>query len=654
MKKKVKKIPKYATGTTGFDIKNYVGTPQLQQQDFSLGNTQSGPSVATGGSGFGGLGGTIGAAATAGGKMFMDAFGVEDNSKLGVTLNSSMQGAEIGGAIVPGWGHLAGGLIGGTIGALKKGKVDQTTGEIEYGGIFGRSKKSLETESNLIKTSNLARSQTQNIQADFMNNNPNMEYKPNVNAAKGAVIDNSTGILVSPDELIYDYKKKTLEKVPFGNGKPNTKDNVYTEVKEGEHKAIINNNAKMITTKDGKTLAMRFTPMIDKPGKKFSQGTIDARDAAIRKGLRLQESVKSEPQEYAKFSTGNKDVRVAPRLNTYGYDPVMSNFAYWDAAKNDYKKEYIDWVNKLTENDVKDIFSGKYGDMSTYLDKNKNTIPTVDEARKLMTDKRYGDWHKIGKVFVDSKLAPKNKMELPYTVNPIKRSIVGTTMYQDKYPDSYPIDYQVLPMSKPTAIPNPSEVDGITAANKQLGLQKPNLLNNIGETLSDYGPLIATLFKDYDYHQEPIIASNYKQLPIEYNIDDILLDNARARAISNYNISQMGGTGGRWLAAATQNAANTASANAKARVIQKNRQNELIAQNVGIYNNFVDKLDNATYRALTDTRANEAAADTIRRTDIKSALNWAQQRRRDRQLLPAYQQYLQYGMLDDTLKGIKV
>jgi hypothetical protein len=49
----------------------------------------------------------------------------------------------------------------------------------------------------------------------------------------------------------------------------------------------------------------------------------------------------------------------------------MSDFAYWDKDKNEYKKEYLDWVNNLTEQDVRDIESEKYGDMSEYFSKNK-------------------------------------------------------------------------------------------------------------------------------------------------------------------------------------------------------------------------------------------------------------------------------------------
>jgi hypothetical protein len=81
----------------------------------------------------------------------------------------------------------------------------------------------------------------------------------------------------------------------------------------------------------------------------------------------------------------------------------MEQFAYWDTAKNDYTDTYKNWVSNITEQDVKDIYSGKYGDMSTYLSKNQDYIPTVDEAKALMTDKKYGDWHKIGQAYVQAR-----------------------------------------------------------------------------------------------------------------------------------------------------------------------------------------------------------------------------------------------------------
>lgn len=170
MKKKVKKIPKYNVGTSGVnaDYLNKIsgGVPTINnsfaQQSVTPGLSKD-ASAASGGSGFGGGWGAFGAAATAGGKMLMNAFGVDDNSQAGVTLNSSMQGAEIGGSIMPGWGHLIGGIAGGAIGAFKKGSVDVNTGEITSGGIFGRSMHSLRAEANRIKNNIRAKTMTQDI-----------------------------------------------------------------------------------------------------------------------------------------------------------------------------------------------------------------------------------------------------------------------------------------------------------------------------------------------------------------------------------------------------------------------------------------------------------------------------------------------------------
>lgn len=130
-----------------------------------------------------------------------------------------------------------------------------------------------------------------------------------------------------------------------------------------------------------------------KKNNKLSEGTVKAREAIIKKVVNWQEANKTKPQEYAMYSDGESS--VSPNIKKYGYNKDMTQFAYWDKDKNDYKKEYTDWVNGLTQKDVDDIFSGKYGDMSTYKGINKDYIPTVDEARKLMTDKKYGDWHKM-------------------------------------------------------------------------------------------------------------------------------------------------------------------------------------------------------------------------------------------------------------------
>ena len=99
-------------------------------------------------------------------------------------------------------------------------------------------------------------------------------------------------------------------------------------------------------------------------------------------------------------------------LTPYSYNTDITQFKYWDKENNDYTEEYKKWVNSLTQQDVDDIVGGKYGDMSTYLKANPNFKMNVDTARRLMTDKKYGDWHKFSQNYVDTKVAENQNLEL--------------------------------------------------------------------------------------------------------------------------------------------------------------------------------------------------------------------------------------------------
>ena len=145
MKKKVKKIPKYSGGIAAagkspdLTIKsNPAGYAYRKQMQNSVSDSNSS------GLNFGGI-------ATASNEILMNTLGIDDNSQAGVTLNAAAKGSDIGGSIMPGWGHLIGGVAGGLVGSFKQGSVDENTGEIQYGGFLGRSQHSLQVESNRIK-----------------------------------------------------------------------------------------------------------------------------------------------------------------------------------------------------------------------------------------------------------------------------------------------------------------------------------------------------------------------------------------------------------------------------------------------------------------------------------------------------------------------
>jgi hypothetical protein len=211
----------------------------------SLGNG-GGASAGEAGSGLSMPGGI----ATASNEILMNTLGIEDNSKAGVTLNSAAQGSDIGGSIMPGWGHLIGGIAGGLVGSLKKGGVDPNTGEIQYGGIFGRSEASLQRESNRIKGSILAKARTEDLKADWMNQGINPA--PNVLAAEGGIMRQPVDALVSKGELIYNPVTKKLSQVPGSKGKPNKADDVYAKLYEGD--VVISNSPTMLMA-NGKTPA---------------------------------------------------------------------------------------------------------------------------------------------------------------------------------------------------------------------------------------------------------------------------------------------------------------------------------------------------------------------------------------------------------------
>lgn len=364
MKKKVKKIPKYSTGNAGVTAE-YLSKVGGGAPTINTGGTTAGGGTTDGATGSGGgIGwGAIGAAATQIGKGMMHSFGVEDNSQLGVTLNNSMEWAELGGSIAPGWGHLIGGVAGATFGAFQKGGVDPNTGEIKYGGIFGRSKDSLMAESNMIKNNIRATQMTEQKKAEYAMN-PNNPNGGAVMAAEGGIMRKPVDALVSKGELIYDPTTQKLRQVPGSKGKPNKADDVFARLYEGD--VVISNSPTMLMA-NGKTPAQNLMGMVDKYA---TGGTVKAREAIIKKVVNWQEANKTKPQEYAMYNGGGwvteNGVKKHITKNSMG-KPIYSQSGEpylgdvkaitWNdnvANKGRYKVEY----EKAALNDIATSFPG--------------------------------------------------------------------------------------------------------------------------------------------------------------------------------------------------------------------------------------------------------------------------------------------------------
>lgn len=601
MKKKVKKIPKFAEG---FDWQNAA---------------------------------EITAAAT---KPVANALGIEQGKV-----------SEIGNAIgdvaglIPGVGpFISAGVktlanfAGGAGGTDGMGNATKASGLTRWLGL-GRSDHSVLSQANREKNAINAKTQTQHLLSDYYNN-PNVPTGGTILAAEGGIMRKPVDALVSKGELIYDPTTKKLRQVPGSKGKPNKADDVYARLYEGD--VVISNSPTMLMS-NGKTPAQNLMGMVDKYA---TGGTVKAREAIIKKVVNWQEANKTKPQEYAKFDDGG-----IAGVNKYGYNKNMSDFAYWDKDKNEYKKEYLDWVNNLTEQDVRDIESGKYGDMSEYFSKNKGKKLDVATAKRLMTDKKYGNWHKIGQAVVDNKIKnTEPKLAEPWQA---KMSINGVgPLWQDMHKSNYPIDYTVTPIDmKLKTLPNPSAADGSRAARKYLSKQNtPNWLN----TVSDFVPMAAALFGDYDYHTESAQISPAKYIPTGVSIDPIRRVADESYAMARYNQANISPNTGAGMAYGLQAASNRAKTLADAYTWQQDAQNKLIAQNAGIYNDWTKRYDAARYQAIADTRANEGAAQQMRDQAIKDAYEFQTGRRNDRWKLSMLEPLMKYAVDDNIWKNFKI
>lgn len=669
MIKKVKKIPKYDLGTAGVGIRNAATTPNLAGKintRMGVSPTSTSGTGISGGIGAGQIAGAIGGAASG----IASAFGIEQGET---------------GQIISGVGQLAsnfgpvGQIVGGalqTIGAFTGGggSVDETTGEVtKSSGLtrlfgFGRSDKALKAKSGRIKASNVAREQTQNIQADYYND-PNVEVQPSVLAAEGGIMRRPVDALVSKGELIYNPVTQKLSQVPGSKGKPNRADDVFARLYEGD---IVISNSPTMLMENGRTPAQNLMGMVDKYA---TGGTVKAREAIIKKVVNWQEANKTKPQEYAMYSNGEDNVDpdilnwakqeanksiykykpstastiakgvvstkidptetveesalpgsvVSSKIKKYPYNKNMSEFTYWDKNKNDYKKEYIDWVNGLTQKDVDDIFSGKYGDMSTYKGINKDYIPTVEEARQLMTDKKYGDWHKMS------------------------QSVMG--QQKQKYGALKPGLSRVGHLATTPGIPTLKRPGLLVTADPEKQKKSINLDDTAYKFASIMTPLLDRAKAERVDYQVPI--AKYRSTAV--NVDPQLRSVDDSYAMARYNQENINPNTGAGMAYGLQAAVNRAKQRSDIYNWQTNAQNELIGRNVDTYNRWSENYDNIMNNVYDKAAANRATARNINRQNRATALkNWGSILRNDKQYamdrvrMEALDPMMKYGYQNDA------
>lgn len=620
-----------------------------------------------------------------------------------VTASGVLSGVA-GGAMAGAQFGVPGAIIGGGLGLLTStmgtgGDVNEQTGEVTnpsgIAGLFGHSKRYLQNRGAKIRNGIQARSNAEQIASDYyMNNGYN-----NLSLSKGGVVP-STMAYLDDGELIRT-PDGTIGSIPE-EGKPT--DSNLLNVPVGTQ--VLSDKIKVPGT--NKTFAEMGKKLMKKTkygGDTYAQNSKMLNEqnnqAAYQQLLQLQESIKDKkvkdrinkydkgtwyidntlpipaldliPQQKQISATPNmqpiatnratsssKTTRVAPRISTYKYNSNMSAFPYWDKNTNNYTPEYLNWVNNITDADIKDIYNGKYGDMSTYLGKNKGVIPTVQEAKALMTDKKYGDWHKIGQTFATAKSRESQSIpnktrfgrntqdfsRTPITVNaPIGN--VDSSNERGSYfnytgnPGKINVNRKLTPSSV-------GEQNAVSPTNLE------GLMSNLAALAGPIGNISVGRPEQVDtYTYDPVYG------PTEYNIDPLLNQIASSDAIARYNMANVNPNTGANMAFGIQSAVNRNNAIANAYSQKNNAESQMAFNNAQIANQWGQQYANARHIAANEQAQNDATARNIRRQgygDLSTRLQAINRDKRlmnrDQAMLEAMLPYLEYGMTSKQLKEL--
>lgn len=625
--KKLKRIPQYAFGADA--ISNWGNMSGVDKAN-----------VVT--QGVGAIGSMIGNA-TSGQKP--TAAGVISGIGSGAAM-----GASIGGP----WGAVIGGAVGGITSSIGSGgSVNEQTGEYELpsgiAGLFGHSKSYIRNKAGRIKNGIQARQMSEQVAADYYQNNGYNE----LSLSKGGIVPSTMAYL--DDGEMLRTPDGTIGSIPE-EGKPT--DSNLLNVPVGTQ--VLSDKIKVPGT--NKTFAEMGKKLMKKSNKKANNIYAENSQMLNERNNQMAYQALLDQQEALKSKKINKKKSNIPayadgdgNIRPYGYNKNMSDFKYWDTNKNNYTQDYLNWVNSITDQDVKDIYSGRYGDMSTYLSKNKGTIPSVEQARSLMTDRKYGDWHKIGQAYVDSRSAQKNgpkqipssevasRLGIPWNINAPIGNVDSANSRSSKY-----FTYTGNPGKLPVGTPYTTDGEDSYMPGNNNWL---DLIDNIAALAGPIGNIFSGSPERVDtYTYDPVYG------PTDYNIDPILREATLSDRIARYNMSNINPNTGANMAFGLQSAVNRNKAIANAYATKNNAENQMAFNNAQIANQWGQQYANARHLASVEQAQNDAATRNIRRKGFGDLSTRIQQiskdkrlTKRDSAMLEAMLPYLEYGMTSDQL-----
>lgn len=695
-----KKLPKYYNGELAVSVNDVIGSnPQL--------TPPSAPQIA----GKGMPANQVGGAITGGAQLLTSSIsnvkrsrenGVSFGSVLGGVGSGAAMGASLG-SVIPGIGTAIGAVAGGVIGGItsavgRSGNVDINTGEVtKSDGLtrlfgWGRNDRSLWEKSKRIKGTLAAKEVASNAKEEYAQDTDNFENK-NIfaTAAEGGIMRRPVEALVSKGELIYDPIEKTLIKVPGNNGKANTDDDVYTVLEEGKIVLPNSNNSKKLTT-NGKTLAYNLEPMIDKPNKKMSKGTIEARDRIIKKAALMNETIKGESQ-YAMYGDGTgKD--GAERKTLFDQRGRNSTLGKWlmeyDQGQADKKtkaiQQFLDFVeaggeyrtNKYGAVEIKK--DGKWYNYQDTFDFDTRDLASVNSTKsaKYVTpdvlkqaeylkgnyginipEKTFNGIDKSVMSNVSNAIASYNPVDFYYPDNENKNNVKKVTQSSTQSAPAK-IDKSVLDkaMSKFETPTFHTDYTFSKAGNyvpiKEMEIDPTEVVDELplpgapGSDVKDgktgnsfdwnnalgYAAQALSAISPLLQKREKPDPVNYKipslkQLPTSVDVSNQLSDADDTFATQMYNMSRINPSTGANRSYGLQAGINRNKQRSAIRQWQSNEQNRLIGLNADMYNRWSENYANIMNNVYDKVAANKAAARNINRQNLQQAIKNVGQLGRD-------------------------
>ena len=661
MKKKTKKIPKFANGGTWDKV--YTGIE----------------------AGVGILGQTFGKPATFGGVVS----GIGQGAAAGLSVGGPM-GALIGGA--------AGGLLAG-IGT--GASVDDTGYNMQRASglskLFGIGKSNSEMYAEAYRKQNSTQNKrlTQQMQYEFMSD-PRNTLNTNVfaNAAEGGVMRQSANALVSPGEIAIDPYTLKYEQFGTDNEEPNSKDNIPVILEEGE---IVKSHAKHMIMPNGKTPAENSKMVLD------SNMPEETKRKMIKKIDNWESAHRTKPQQYAKFDEGNsgtRNVKSADDLNWYKdiyqnkaitdwFASTLgminaNNFEEYNKLQNAYASLGFGDTkpgNIIHKNDAVANYQGLFDNMTDINGLINNLYSTgrlkgrggSADVAEVWRDGLPGSatWLRHLGRNVDAKTLSEMNADLHTRgieafINPSN----GMVNYRQMKPatiDKDKLDAAMKGMMKaPTTFGKPLSVPKLSGDEKSEKGKSDNGKN--GSNWRDGLYRMAVLSQPlWDRAKaEPVNYESpvYKYMPTAIDVATQLADTDQSYALARYNFANLYPNSGAGMAAGLQAATDRSKQRAAIRQYQTNAQNDLIGKNAGIYNNWSNEHARIMNSVYDKYAANRASARNINRQNTAIMLNnFGQMLRDDKQnvidrmkfaaLKPAIQSTYEDSSANDIYKWYK-